>query len=253
MTIPKNTPAFVKYLPVVEWDIEPNTGDYSDFMEACVSHGVRYGKLPDEARRTEERCIRLMRDLMEAPGEPHKTLFELRTAYAESAKSRHLWEKYLTGNVVEIGSGGWPMVPHAIQCELSKPTYAHYNSGNEPEFPIQWHSDSLELPFKDNTFDATASSHLLEDFPLDRWRHVLTEWVRIIKPGGYLVVLLPDKQLWDAAMSRGQPPNCAHRHESHVGELSGFAPHLRLEVVEDRLTMCYEHDYSILFIGRKLT
>jgi len=106
------------------------------------------------------------------------------------------------------------------------------------------------LPFDTGSLDFVYSSHLLEDF-LD-WAPVLKEWVRVLKPGGKLIVMVPDRQLWNHAVrDLGQPPNCSHQHESREGELSEYAPMLGLDVVEDRLTKEYENDYNILFVAIK--
>lgn len=244
MDIQKGTPAIYKYIRAFFTDKQ------GEYFEACVRHGMKYGKTRAEATDTERFCYRLMNSIVNGALDPHQVrsnLFAIQTAYSESSKSRNLYEHFLTGNGVEIGSGGWPMVPHAIQVELSHKTYAKYNSGNVPEIPVQWHSDDMSLPFKDSTMDWVSSSHLIEDFA--DWNPLLREWVRILKPGGHLVILVPDKALWDKAIREGQPPNCAHRHESYVGELSTYAPGLGLEVIMDQLA---GDKYSIVFVGRKL-
>jgi len=48
------------------------------------------------------------------------------------------------------------------------------------------------LPFKDNTFDVIYASHVLEHIPWYKTEEVLTEWIRILKPGGQLEVWVPD-------------------------------------------------------------
>lgn len=168
---------------------------------------------------------------------------------SETNKYLHLTLPHIHGNVIDIASGGWPVVPHAIQIELPQAEFAHYNSGRIPSVPIQWQGHATDLPFKDGVVGCVYSSHLLEDF-LD-WEPVLKEWVRVLKLGGTLIILVPDKVLWNEAIRNGQPPNCAHRHEAHVGELSTYAERLGLTVIEDRLTACFPGDYSILFVATK--
>jgi SAM-dependent methyltransferase len=173
-------------------------------------------------------------------------------APAESDKWKHLVAPYLRGNGIELATGGSPIVPTSIQFELSPLSYAKYNSLQPLRGPVQWRSDTaiFKLPFKDGVLDYVASSHLLEDY-LD-WVPLLTEWVRVLKPGGRLVICLPDKKRWAEALAKGQPPNCAHRHESYVGELSGYASRLGLSVVADKLTNVPPGDYNILYIGEKM-
>lgn len=168
---------------------------------------------------------------------------------SESAKAFSLIEPFLLGNIVDIGSGGWPIVPRAIQIELSPESFAVYNSNHKPATPLQWQQDDayINLPFKDGVVSTVFSSHLIEDY-LD-WTPILREWVRVLKPGGYLIVLVPDKVRWAAALAAGQPPNNAHKHESYVGELSTYAPVLGLTVVMDRFVNGI--DYGIAFVARK--
>lgn len=162
---------------------------------------------------------------------------------SETSKHRPTTVPYCTGNGIDIGSGGDPVVPHAISIDVITP-YADYGKG------IQWRGDALDLPFKDATMDFVYSSHLLEDY--HDWWAPLREWVRVLKPGGHLVILIPDRERWHAALMRGQPPNCAHRHEGTVGELTTYCGGLGLEVIMDRYAIPEDpKDYSIVFIARK--
>ena len=49
-----------------------------------------------------------------------------------------------------------------------------------------------DLPFKDNTWDFVINSHVLEHFfnPIK----AINEWLRVIKPGGYLYMIIPHKE-----------------------------------------------------------
>jgi SAM-dependent methyltransferase len=170
---------------------------------------------------------------------------------SETAKYRHLTVPYCNGNGVDIGSGGDPVVPWAISMDLPRGEFATYHSQHDPRHAIHYGGDAKNLPFKDATLDFLYSSHLLEDF-LD-WDPVLTEWARVVKPNGYVIILVPDKALWKAALDRGQPPNCAHTHESRVGELSEHYRRLGMvEPVIDSLTNQFDGDYTVMFVGRKL-
>lgn len=175
---------------------------------------------------------------------------------SETSKYRHLTEKYCQGCGVDIGSGGDPVVPHAISVDLPDSQFKTYNGNTETLHPIHIRGDAFALPFMDGTLDFCYSSHLLEDF-LD-WRPALSEWIRILKPGGRLVVLIPDKERWAKAVANGQPPNDAHCHEGRVGELTQAVSELgrqvddrTMRVVEDRLTDLDDADYSILFVAIK--
>jgi SAM-dependent methyltransferase len=168
---------------------------------------------------------------------------------SETAKYRDLTVPYCMGNGIDIGSQNDPVVPWAISLDLPPEEYARYTSGLAAENSIQWRGDASSLPFKDGVCDFVYSSHVLEDF-LD-WAPYLQEWTRVLKPGGHLIILIPDKHLWNEAVRRGQPPNCAHKHEGRPGELTEMLSD-RYKIIRDSLTNKFESDYSILFVGRKL-
>ena len=52
--------------------------------------------------------------------------------------------------------------------------------------------DLRALPFADESWDIVFSSHTLEHFPREQVPAVLDEWLRLIKPGGTLRLVLPD-------------------------------------------------------------
>ncbi len=172
---------------------------------------------------------------------------------SETEKYLHLTTKYLTGCGVDIGTGGYaPVVPHAIAVELPADRFAWYTSGRKPDHPIHLDCGALTLPFKDASLDFCYASHLIEDF-FD-WIPPIREWSRVVKIGGHLVLLYPDKKLWNEAIAAGQPPNMEHRHESFVGEMTVFMAQYfgPFETIEDRLTALTPTDYSIIYVGKRI-
>lgn len=169
---------------------------------------------------------------------------------SESSKCRSEYVKYCEGCGLDIASQGDPCVPWAWQLDLPPAEFAHYNSNNPLRGPVQIRGDARKLPVDSESLDFVFSSHLLEDFA--DWNPILKEWTRVLKKGGRLIILVPDKVLWNDALSKGQPPNDAHRHESYVGELTTYCESLGLKPVEDRLTNMFPGDYTILFVGIKL-
>lgn len=169
---------------------------------------------------------------------------------SEAAKHLALVMPYLQGNIIDLGSGGWPVLKHAIQVELPKEDYAHYTQNRPEDFPIQWRGNATDLPFKDGVVDTVFSSHLLEDFVHSDWQPILKEWSRILKAGGKLVVLTPDKKLWGEAILRGQPPNCSHKHEPAFGDVSQAGLAIGLNLVIERYA-AEPPDYSVLTVFEK--
>lgn len=155
---------------------------------------------------------------------------------SETAKHRHVTTPYCCGNGLDLGSGGDPVVPSAIQVDLPEgPQYGQSDAA------IQWRGDARSLPWvADETMDYLYSSHLIEDF--QEWDTVLREWQRVVKRGGYIVILVPDKD-------RYVGHNTAHVHEGHPGELSSYFPEREWNVITDDFAA--DNDYSIIFVAQK--
>ncbi len=143
-------------------------------------------------------------------------------------------------------------MPWAISFDLPHAEFMKYSGGNAAKGPIHLRGYATSLPFETASLDFVYSSHLLEDF--ENWVEPLAEWCRCVKIGGHLIVLMPDKELWDRAVANGQLPNCSHKKEGRVGALSEIFKNLfgHFEVVEDRLTAIVPEDYTILFVARRV-
>lgn len=182
---------------------------------------------------------------------PKPTEAEFKSFGSETEKYRSLTAPYCTGAGVDIASQGISVVPWAMSFDLPEEEFLHYSSGQPPKGPIHLRGHADSLPFQTGSLDFVYSSHFLED--VFEWNPILAEWTRCIKVGGKLVILVPDKELWNAAIARGQNPNCAHRHESRVGELTeiftSFFGHFK--VLRDQLTAITPEDYTIIFVAER--
>jgi SAM-dependent methyltransferase len=119
---------------------------------------------------------------------------------SETATCRDRLAKYCKGDGLDIGAGGDPIVSWAITVDV--------RPGVEPHICC----DAINLPFKDGRMDWVFSSHCLEDF--EDTAAALREWLRVIKPGGYLVLFLPDQKAYEARCALdGTVPNGAHKHK----------------------------------------
>lgn len=91
--------------------------------------------------------------------------------------------RYLSGNhILEIGGTGdgqgVPITANAINVDTGYPGY-----------------DGIHLPFADQSQDAVYTSHCLEH--IDDYKAALTEWFRVVKVWGYLVVIVPHQLLYE--------------------------------------------------------
>jgi SAM-dependent methyltransferase len=104
----------------------------------------------------------------------------------EISKCRERLKHFCIGSGLDLGHGGGPIVPNTIIVDLPAP-YTHIGHGS-----LHLKGDGINLYwFRDNIFDYVYSSYLLEGFE-DTYK-VLKEWLRVIRPGGYLILYCHDE------------------------------------------------------------
>lgn len=161
----------------------------------------------------------------------------------ETTAHKHLTMQYCQGVGVDLGAGPDPIHARAIRVDV-RPQYAHI------------HASAERLPwFTDGALDFVYASHLLEDFA--DWDPLLTEWGRVLKTGGHLALLLPDRARYREAVSLGWPDNLDHQHEAYPGEVTAHLARLGgWEVLVDRLAQDGRNAdgfpfYNIVVVARK--
>ncbi len=124
---------------------------------------------------------------------------------SETARRRAVLSPFCQGDGVDLGFGGDAINETAIRVDLPQP----YATGVQP---TQLAGDAADLRwFKDGVLDYVYSSHLLEDFA--DTPGVLREWLRVIRPGGHLVILCPDEARYRTFCdTQGHPYNGHHVH-----------------------------------------
>jgi SAM-dependent methyltransferase len=99
----------------------------------------------------------------------------------ETSKLKKIWSKeelrYFQGKGIDIGCGGDPIFENVYKFDLQQ-------------------GDANEISqFVQNQFDFVYSSHCLEH--MNDPQHSMREWWKLVKPGGYLIVIVPDEDLYE--------------------------------------------------------
>lgn len=116
--------------------------------------------------------------------------------------------KYCKGNGLDLGFGGTAISKSAIAVDREE--HNPSRAKNDHAMPTHLVGDVRNLYwFKDGVLDYVFSSHALEDF-VDT-EAVLKEWLRVLKPGGNLVLFLPDEQVY-RSVTPDEIRNQAHKH-----------------------------------------
>jgi ADP-heptose:LPS heptosyltransferase len=104
----------------------------------------------------------------------------------ESSKIRWELVPYFNGKCLDIGSGPYKVFPHFTSVDNG-----HHWGVRGVDIKVD---DAVDLSLLGSeAWDLAYSSHLLEHFPYDKVPAVLSEWMRVTKIGGHLVLYLPDE------------------------------------------------------------
>jgi predicted SAM-dependent methyltransferase len=127
---------------------------------------------------------------------------------SETEKCRNRLAHWCTGNGIDIGYGGDPIVPTAITIDLPNP-YTHVGI-----YPQNLSGDGQDLYwFRDFSLNYVYSSHLLEDF--ENTEIPLREWLRVLTYDGYMILYCPvEKKYREHCEKNGQTYNLNHKHEN---------------------------------------
>lgn len=128
---------------------------------------------------------------------------------SETSKVRRLVIDYCQGHGCDIGFGGDKIKKtDCIGIDFAQP-YAHTGKDS---VDIACDVMKEKIPVADNTFDYVYTSHLIEDF-VDT-KTALEEFIRILKPGGNLILVFPDQAVYEKyCRKHGQPLNLYHIHK----------------------------------------
>lgn len=101
----------------------------------------------------------------------------------DSKQLSGFFNKYMSGNGLDIGYSGYikgaePILPTAIGVDR---TYKGY--------------DGTTLPFNDASMSYVYSSHCLEH--IVNTTIVINEWFRVLKIGGFMVIVVPHQHLYE--------------------------------------------------------
>jgi len=129
---------------------------------------------------------------------------------SETSKVRHLVITYSKGYGCDIGFGGDKIVKeNCVGIDYEKP----YAYTGKDKVDIACDLVNEKIPLNDSLYDYVYSSHLIEDF-VDTIS-VLREFIRILKPGGNLILVFPDQQEYEqVCIKNNQPINVHHVHKN---------------------------------------
>lgn len=85
---------------------------------------------------------------------------------------------YLQGKILDIGAGVDPITADALVFDK-----------------LQGDAQVLDRYFLSESFDAVFSSHCLEH--MLNPRQAIESWYSLVKPGGYLITIVPDEDLYE--------------------------------------------------------
>lgn len=78
-----------------------------------------------------------------------------------------------------------------LRTQLPPGTGARIQLDSEPNY-VEHDLSAVKMPFDDETFDAVVCAHVIEHFPAQKGMTLMEDCRRLLKPGGWLIVSVPD-------------------------------------------------------------
>jgi SAM-dependent methyltransferase len=160
------------------------------------------------------------------------------TAKARARREREgFFEKYCQGKGLDIGYGGDPVVPGVMGWDFE-------------------HGDAQHLKSLDDaSFDFVYASHLLEHLP--DVELALGNWWRVLKPGGYLIVVVPHRDLYEKKATLPSYFNDDHEHfflpdHDEAPDTLGLAPLINRVLRGAEIVYCKTCDEGYVNPGAEL-
>lgn len=106
------------------------------------------------------------------------------------------YKKYFSGVGIDVGYRGYREdvmpIANSIGVDTDYPGY-----------------DGKTLPFESETLDFVHSSHCLEH--IEDYKAALQEWHRVLKVGGYMIITIPHKFLYEKRKNKPSKWNIDHK------------------------------------------
>lgn len=109
---------------------------------------------------------------------------------SKSAKRRYnngqFHTKYFRGSGIDVGAGNDTLGNHTLHF----PSITSIKAWDMPDGDAQY---LVTVP--DDAYDFLHSSHCLEH--MEDYGVALYNWIRVVKPGGYLVITIPEEKMYE--------------------------------------------------------
>lgn len=114
----------------------------------------------------------------------------------EDKLANGFFDKFMSGKGLDVGGRGYidavSILPEATMVDLDYPGY-----------------DGITLPFESNSQDYIYSSHCLEH--IINYKGVIRDWYRVTKPGGYIITIVPHRDLYEKKLDLPSVWNQDHK------------------------------------------
>lgn len=137
-----------------------------------------------------------------------------------------LFQEFLTGRVIDIGAGEDPITKGALIFDK-----------------LQGDAQEIDKYFPEKSFDTVFSSHCLEH--MRDPKVAIQAWYGLVKPGGVLMVIVPDEDLYE----QGHFPsifNNDHKSTFTISKSKSWSP-----VSVNCLDLCNDLGAEILYLAQQ--
>lgn len=160
---------------------------------------------------------------------------ESRKTYLEKMQNG-FFTHFMSGSGIDIGFKGYeqnvvPILESSVGVDIDYPGY-----------------DGKKLPFEDNSQDYVYSSHVLEH--ISDYKQAIKEWYRVTKSGGFIVTIVPHRDLYEKQLNLPSRWNQDHkRYYTPASLLKEFEDSLSVNSFRVRHLHDNDknHDYSTPF------